>query len=262
MASVTTSDGVRLALRRFAPSGERRGTVVLAHAMMATSSYLEGLAAHLAAAGVEAWTFDFRGHGASVPPHPRDGRWGFVDYAERDVPAVWDAVRGAAAGPVSWIGHSLGGLAALAAFGAGIAAPPERLVLVAASPWVRGGRGRLLRVGLTAVMAGLARPLGYLPARRLRVGTNDEPASYLEELAGWVRDGRWPWLDAASRIAAPTYVVVGDRDAYCRLADARLVADRLGGPVALRLVPGADHFGFFRRQRALWDDIAAFLTAS
>lgn len=230
--------------------------------MMATSSYLEGLAAHLAAAGVEAWTFDFRGHGASVPPHPRDGRWGFADYVERDLPAVWDAVRRAVGGPVSWIGHSLGGLAALAAFGAGIAPPPERLVLVAASPWVRAGRGRLVPRAVTALLAGLARPLGYLPVRRLRAGTNDEPATYLDELAGWVRDGRWPWLDGVARIRAPTYVVVGDRDAYCRMADARLVADRLGGPVALRIVPGADHFGFFRRQGALWDDLGAFLTAS
>jgi alpha-beta hydrolase superfamily lysophospholipase len=230
--------------------------------MMATSSYLEALAGHLAAAGVEAWTFDFRGHGASVPPSPRDGCWGFADYVERDLPAVWEAVCAAAAGPVSFLGHSLGGLAAMAAFGGGILPPPERLVLVAASPWVRGGRGRLLRVGLTALMAGLARPLGYLPVRRLHAGTNDEPASYLAELAGWVRDGRWPWLDGVARIAAPTYVVVGDRDFYCRMADARLVADRLAGPVALRLVPGADHFGFFRRQPALWDDVAAFLTAS
>lgn len=262
MASATTSDGVRLALRRFAPAGARRATVVLAHAMMATSAYLDGLAHHLAAAGIEAWTFDFRGHGASVPPSPRAAGWHFADYAERDLPAAWAAVRAAAHGPVSYLGHSLGGLAALAAFGAGRLAPPERLVLVAASPWIRAGRGRLARRGLTALLAGLARPLGYLPVRRLGVGTNDEPASYLVELAGWVRDGRWPWLDGVARIAAPTYVVVGDRDRYCRLADARLVADRLAGPVALRLVAGASHFGFFRRQRALWDDMAAFLTAS
>src|SRR6185503_12623146 len=123
-------------------------------------------------------------------------------------------------------------LAGVAAFGAGSAPPPRRLVLVSATPWTLGGPFRLTVAGL---LDALARPLGYLPVRALRLGNNDEPASYFADLAGWARSGRWgDWLQGAAKIVCPARVIFGDRDLYCSRADARTIADRLGGPVSWR----------------------------
>jgi oxygen-independent coproporphyrinogen-3 oxidase len=245
---------------RFAPAnGKRRGVAILAHAMMARAAYQHGLATALAAEGILAYSFDFRGHGESERPRA----WGFAELAERDVPAVVAAVAadaGCAPSQIAFLGHSLGGLAAVAAFGAGHAPPPRRLVLVSASPWTRRSAGRLLRMGITAALATLARPMGRLPVRALRLGSDDESAHYHGDFAGWVRRGAWPWLDGAAKLCCPALVVVGQRDPLCLPADARIIADRLGGEVTWLSAPGG-HFGLFRgrRARTLWSVLVDFL---
>jgi predicted alpha/beta hydrolase len=251
--SVTTSDGVRLALTRFPAEGPRRATLLAAHAMMARSSYMARMLGFLAGRGIECVSFDFRGHGQSVPPSPQKGGWGFGEYVVEDLPAVLHAVE-----PTAYLGHSLGGLVGLAAFTAGTP-PPGRLVLVAASPWTRASlRRRAIATGLAA----LARPLGRLPVRALHLGSDDEPASYLAEFAGWVKSRSWPPLARLHTFKAPTLVVVNRGDLYCTHADARVVSSRLGGPVRTLDAEG-DHFGLFTTPNlTAWGAIADFILSS
>lgn len=258
---VTTSDGLTLAVARHAAPGSARGAVLLAHAMMTGKGYLRGLAGALAQAGLTAYTFDFRGHGESDRPRS----WSFAELAERDLPAVASAAArdaGCAPGELGFIGHSLGGLAGVAAFGSGHAPPPRRMVLVSTTPWTGGGLGRALRVGVAGLMAAAARPLGRLPVRLLRLGSDDESARYLGDFAGWVRRGAWPYLDGAATIRAPTLIVVGAHDAWCRPADAHTIADRLGGEVSWLHASGG-HFGFFdvRRARGSWPLVVDFMAS-
>lgn len=245
-------------MARFAPAAgaSPRGAVVLAHAMMADKRYQRGLAAAFAAGGVLAYTFDFRGHGESDRPRG----WSFADLVERDLPAVVDAVtRDArcAAGELGFVGHSLGGLAGVAAFGAGVVAAPRRMALVSATPWTRRGPLRVVRRGVSELLAAAARPTGLLPARRLRLGSEDESARYLADFAGWVRAGAWPYLDGAAALRAPTLVVFGARDVMCRRPDAAIIADRLAGTVIWMRAPGG-HFGLYRA-RALWPRVVGFI---
>jgi predicted alpha/beta hydrolase len=237
----TTSDGVRLALTRFPAAGSGRGVVLLTHAMMARSSYLTRAATLLAARGHECFTLDFRGHGASVPPSARTAGWRFEDYVERDLPAAVEAIARATGAAPDHVGHSLGGLVTAAAIASRTIAPPARLVLVAASPWIRVG---LARRALIELLTATARPLGYLPVRALRGGTDDEPHVYLRQLRGWVRAGTWPYLEALRGARVPTLCVIGERDAICRAEDARVLGERLGA--TLRHISRARHFDFFR----------------
>jgi predicted alpha/beta hydrolase len=261
---VTTSDGVRLALRRF-PAASPRAAALLVHAMMADAGYLAPLAGALAEAGVTAYTLDLRGHGESVPPSPRRDRWHFEDYVERDLPPVIEAVAGdagCAPSELAYLGHSLGGLVGVAAFGTGAAPPPRRLALVTTSPWILGGPKRL---AVSGALWAASRPLGFLPTRALRLGNTDEPGSYIAQFFGWSRRGAWTrrdgldYLAGAARLSCPAWIVVAAHDPWCTEEDAQVLAARLAGPRTFRSVPG-NHFSFFRH-RALWPELADFMSA-
>lgn len=273
-----TGDGLRLVLRRHRPTGSARAVCLAGHAMMANGSYMEraGFAAHLAERGIEVFVLDFRGHGESVPPSAHRASWCFDAYVEHDLPAAVRAVgeaTGAAAGAIAYLGHSLGGLVGLAAFGAGATiALPRRLALWATSVWL-GGSWR--RRALMAAFALSAAPLGYAPTRRLRIGSDDEPREYVADLDRWVRSGRWTsrrGLDYRAGLAAihcPTWAVAGVGDRLCRPHDAEALRAGLPGAGPLRQVGRAhgdaldpDHFELFtmRALRPLWDELAGFLT--
>jgi predicted alpha/beta hydrolase len=226
--------------------------------------------------GVDLFVLDFRGHGESRPPAARGTQWGFDDYVEHDLPAAFRAVEeatGARAADIDYLGHSLGGLAGLAAFGAaGTVAAPRRLSLWATSVWL-GGSWR--RRALIEVFALAAAPLGYAPARRLRVGSDDEPREYVADLARWMRSGRWTsraGIDLAAGLRAirsPVWAVAGEGDRLCRPDDAEVLRGALPAAGRLRRVGRAhgdaldpDHFALFtaRALRPLWDELAAFLT--
>ena len=252
-------------MRRF-PARSPRGAALLVHAMMADAGYLAVLAGALAEAGVAAYTLDLRGHGRSVPPSPRRDRWTFEDYVERDLPPVIDAVaRDAGCSPseLAYLGHSLGGLAGVAAFGTGTAPVPRRLALVTTSPWILGGPKRL---GVAGALHAASLPFGYLPTRALRLGNTDEPGSYIAQFFGWARRGAWigrdgtDYLAAAARIGCPSWIVGAAHDPWCTEEDAQVLAGRLAGPRTFRSVPG-NHFSFFKH-RALWPALADFMSAA
>jgi predicted alpha/beta hydrolase len=277
--SAVTADGVSLSLRRFAPAGARRAVCLCTHAMMARGAYLERrFAPYLATRGVEVFVLDWRGHGRSRPPDPRLDRWSFDDYVELDLPAAIGAAcdaAGVAPAQLCYVGHSLGGLAGLAAFGTGAAPAPRRLSLWATSVWLPGRRGPRYRRAAMAVYAGLARALGHAPIRRLRLGTDDENPAYVAQLAGWAHSGRFTslggadYLAALRRVRVPVWAASGAGDRLCTPADARVLLARLPGAPPLRVVGraagdalDADHFTLFSDERLspLWDEHAAFLT--
>jgi pimeloyl-ACP methyl ester carboxylesterase len=280
----TTADGVRLALAHVPAVGARRAVALCTHAMMANGRYFGagrdgGFAATLAAAGVDVVVLDWRGHGGSRPPSPGADDWSFDEYVELDLPAALAAagrIGGVAADEVAVIGHSLGGLAALAALGRGIVRV-RRLALAATSLWLPGRSGPLAR---RAIMEGYdlaARVLGRAPIRALRLGSDDESAGYVAQLAGWARTGRWTsrggidHMALLPRIDAPVWAVSGAGDRLCTPADARVLLARLRGAAPLRVVGTAhgdaidpDHFQLFtdRRLAPLWNEVAAFVIGS
>jgi len=272
----TTADGVHLAITRVPATARRRAVLLCTHAMMTSGRYFgagrsDGFAATLAAAGIDVLVLDWRGHGGSRPPHPGHERWTFDDYVQLDLPA---ALAAGSPSEVAVLGHSLGGLAALAALGTGVVRV-RRLALAATSLWLPGPRGPWQRRALMGLYGATARALGRAPIRALGLGTDDEGAGYVEQLTGWARTGRWTsrtgvdYLAALARIDAPVWGFVGAGDRLCRPADARALLGRVRGAPPLRVVGraagdalDADHFQLFTDARLapLWAEVAAFVT--
>ncbi len=277
-----TADGVRLAIGHAPARGPRRGAVLCTHAMMAHGRYFgvarrPSFAAYLADRGVEVFALDWRGHGHSRPPDPRRAQWSFDDYVELDLPAALGAVaqHGVAPAELTIVGHSLGGLVALAALGTGTVRGLGRLALAATSVWLPGATGPRRRRALMAAYDLASRPLGFAPIRALRLGTDDEPRAYVAQLTGWARTGRWTsrtgvdYLAALENVVTPTWAFVGAGDRLCRPEDAEVLRARVRMARSLRVVGEAygdpadpDHFALFTdgRQTRLWDDLIAYAT--
>lgn len=260
-----TADGVTLRIDRVAAQGARRGAVVCLHAMMTDGRYFgarrEGsFVAALAAAGLDVYVADFRGHGRSVPPYAGSGNWSFDDLVELDLPTIVTAVSmasGVTPSELAILGHSLGGLVTCAALGTGRIPSPRVLVLVATSVWLGETPGRR---ALMKAYRGVTALFGRAPIRALRAGTADEASAYVDQLTGWARGGRWTsltgidYLVALETITAPTFAFAGAGDWMCRPFDAETIARRIRtcGPVRVvgkqygdRLDP--DHFQLFTR---------------
>lgn len=269
---IVCADGFRVSARRFrVPAGvDVRGAALCVHAMMASSRYLDrpegrGFAAALAAAGIETWTIDLRGHGGSAVA---GGDVSFDDWVRLDLPAALAHVRQRARGPIGYIGHSLGGLVGTAGLGQMDAAVwPERLVLVATQLWTASAGG-LGRRAIVEVWAGLTRLFGRLPAKALRFGSEDVPGPYSRQFVAWARSGRWLARDGvdygagAARLSMPRLVVTGGRDRLCPPHEGERFARRLAGARAEAIeLPWADHFTLFTDQRArpVWTRIAEFV---
>jgi predicted alpha/beta hydrolase len=278
-----TADGVTLRIDHVPARGDRRGAVLCLHAMMTDGRYFgarrEGtFAAALAEAGLDVYVADFRGHGQSVPPRAGNGDWSFDDLALHDLPALVTAVSThAGLGPteLAILGHSLGGLVACAALGTQRIVSPRVLVLVATSVWLgeTPGRRALMRVyrGVTAL-------LGRAPIRALRVGTADESRTYVEQLTGWAKNGRWEsrsgvdYLARLATITTPTLAFAGATDWMCPPFDAETIATRIPTCSPVRVVGtelgdplDPDHFELFTRPEltALRGELAnALITAA
>jgi alpha-beta hydrolase superfamily lysophospholipase len=276
---------VTLRIDHLRAAGPRRGAVVCLHAMMADGRYFgarrEGsFARALAAAGLDVLVADSRGHGRSVPPRAGPDDWSFDDLVELDLPAIVGAAAratGCPPGELALLGHSLGGLAATAALGTGRIPPPRLLILASAAPWLSGPRGPLHRRALMAAYRGITALVGRAPIRALRAGTAEEAATYVAQLTGWARAGRWTslrgvdYLAALGAIAAPVAAIAGTGDWMCTPDDARSFAERIPAVAPVRIVGRGygdaidpDHFELFTRAelRPVWDELIARLTAA
>ena len=119
---VPTSDGwTVVAWHR--PAVQRRFAfpVVLCHGLSNNHSIMEfrgeqNLAKFLSEAGFDCYSVDLRGAGGACAPDDGPNDATFDDHVKLDLPALVDAVCAhAGTQQVAWVGHSLGGLVALAA---------------------------------------------------------------------------------------------------------------------------------------------------
>jgi predicted alpha/beta hydrolase len=276
------ADGVTLRIDRIPAQGERRGVVVCLHAMMTDGRYFGArrdgsFAAFLAAAGLDVYVADFRGHGHSVPPYAGEGDWSFDDLVELDLPAILQLAAEASAVPaeqISILGHSLGGLVACAGIGTAKIAPPRMLVLAATSVWLGETAGRR---ALMAAYRGVTALFGRAPIKAIRAGTADESASYVGQLTSWSMQGRWTslrgvdYMVALETITVPTFAFASAGDWMCKPFDAEAIARRIRTCEPLRIVGrrqgdriDPDHFQLFTRPdlMTLRREVAAKLTAA
>jgi pimeloyl-ACP methyl ester carboxylesterase len=279
LIEAVAADGWRLQLARRRPKGAaRRIPVLLVHGVAMNRQALDfgverySLAAVLAAAGLDCFAIDLRGHGGSRrrPAHG-DEEWTLDDYLALDVPAALDAIE-AATGErqVLWVGHSQGALLGLVAAqkypdriaGVVALAPPIRLPREPAEHRFLPG---LARFRLFRPLAELAAPLAgwWQPGRAglcIQLGNMERPIyrrllmNAIEELPpGVVRhfmtlvgegrlgslDGHEDWLEGLAACRQPALFVAAPRDGLATLAGVEEGHARWGGEKTL-LVAGPE----------------------
>jgi pimeloyl-ACP methyl ester carboxylesterase len=156
--TVTTTDGVRLAVRDYPAQRAGDPTVVLLHGLLLTQESWDlqvGQLRRQYGNRIRVITYDHRGHGRSgAAPMPTYR----IDQLASDLAEVLSAMN--ITGPLTLAGHSMGGMTALAYFGRSAAmrpVQPRGLVLVgtAAGGISERGIGRLLASPATGALFGL-----------------------------------------------------------------------------------------------------------
>ncbi|PJG58247.1 alpha/beta fold hydrolase [Aeromonas cavernicola] len=157
----------------------------------------KGLACFLAQHGFHVYVADLRGRGLSRPPIAMQPDHGQHELITEDLPTLqrWVAERHSRC-QVHWIAHSWGGvimastLARFPVFAEQVASltffGSKRAISV-------HGVERWLKVDLVwnRLAPLLARRKGFLAARTLTIGADDEPVRYLQETIPWVNGGPW-----------------------------------------------------------------------
>lgn len=256
-----------------------------------------GILTELVRAGVAVLWFDQRGHGQSGPTPTQGGHWDYDDLVA-DAGAVAGYLRARLPGTKRVaIGHSLFAHVALAYQAQteqrlqvpALFAPDARaaaalydgLVIIAGNVWLRllepsWNRFVCKRLSYEALLL-LSRPLGYLPVRRLGIGTADEPAAYLGQMGQWLRRGDWTdrsgrsYLAALAHVRAPILSIAGAGDRLMAVPSCQLaLVRRTAGPVTHWLVgraqgdaldPGHMELVLDTRLRPRWRALAGWVAA-
>lgn len=222
---VPSSRGARLVLHHVA-SEDKSGAsskagVILAHGTFSNYRTCGGLARYLAERGHDCWLLDFEGHGCSdkaLPPPDFEamflsGAFAALDHIDKTI-----------GGKIHWVGHSGGGLAALMA----LARRPElaermhSLVMLGSQASDAGhsvSRRAVLRLFLL-----LTRLLGFVPARLLRLGPEDEVAEVMLQWYRWNLRAQWQGVgdfdylkalqEQGSTVALPVLAMAGTGDRF------------------------------------------------
>ena len=277
---IRAADGWLLRVDLRSPAALPVGVAVLAHAFMARRSEFHrpggaSFATFLVERGWRVIAFDFRGHGDSRPTAREGGSYCYDDFVSRDLAAVCEFAREQTVGdgPLVVVGHSLGGHAAIAAQGIGVVSADAIVGIAAAPPFLRAhepSRSRwLVKRAALASMLAIARRVGRLPVRALRLGSDDESLACCEDFDRFARSGRWTsrdgrhdYLAALPRVRVPVLQIVSEGDRFeCVPECGERFAAACGGPREVVRVahagggPPPSHMGLMTspRSRAVWE---------
>lgn len=272
--TVTTDDGVELALHRLRAYRDSRPAALLVHGTFSNhgvwvrEAHPGGFAHYLLGRGIDVWLADLRHHGGSAR-QPRRNAWRFEDWILHDAPALIDRVREETEGaPLTWIGHSAGGVVGLCWQVRRPDATPLAAIITFGTPGP--SRVGVLRRALAGVAAATSRALGVFPAPALGLGPENEAGRILADWMGWNVAGRWIGQDGfdyfagLSSLASPLLSVVGGADwLFAPPSACADVVERAGSRrKSLVVHEGLSHRGLLRDPRArerCWPDTAAWL---
>ncbi|OBC01893.1 alpha/beta hydrolase [Mycobacterium sp. 852013-50091_SCH5140682] len=269
--TVTTKDGVRLAVSDYPAERADAPTIVLLHGLLLSQEswgLQVGELRRRYGGRIRVITYDHRGHGRSADaPMPTYE----ITQLAADLAEVLAAVH--ITGPLTLAGHSMGGMTALAYFGRAASqrpVEPAGLVLVgtAAGSIAERGIGRLLATPATGALFGLVhrmpqratdkavqaliRPLGEALSRfsgegtmagvvAAAVGVAALRTASLTTAAGFLPSlKRYDVYHALKSIAAKTFVVSGGTDVLTPPSHSRDLAAAIPGALHLHH-PTAGH---------------------
>ena len=227
-ATLTTADGLKLRLREW-PCAQARGTVLMVHGLGEHIGRYEPVAAQLLRSGRSVVGYDQRGHGES------EGARGALNHPDdllTDLAQVIDAVRLQHPGPLTLLGHSMGGLVA-GLFAARNLRPVDALVM--SSPSLDPGLSGFQRF-LLAVLPRFAPDLRVSNALDVSKLSHDPDvvSAYKSDklvhdrvsarLAKFIADGGAETLAAAPAWKTPTLLMFAGQDKLVAPAGSRAFA--------------------------------------
>lgn len=222
--------------------------VLLIHGVMANGRIFytdsgKGLAHFLAAAGYDVFVADLRGRGRSSPKISAASRHGQTEIICRDLPALHAAIRGLKGEvAVHWMAHSWGGVQMSSC----LLRHPRLASQVASLVYFGSKRSigvriwrKFLEVDLVwnVLAHWIIRATGYLPARRIGLGADDETEKSHRQSKCWAK--LRPWVDsddgfdygaAARHVSLPPALYFAARKDPCRghAEDVRRFRDESG----------------------------------
>lgn len=217
---IRNAEGERLEHTFHPGAGANAPVVVLGHGVTANKDrpFLVALAEGLARAGLAALRFSFAGNGGS------EGSFGAATVTKEtaDLGSVLDALEGAGARRLAYVGHSQGGAVGL--LRAGADARLSQLVSLA---------------GMVDVAAFARRKFGDLtPGRDVMWDKAECPLSreYVDDMERLGDLAR-----RAAEVSVPWLLVHGRADEVVPIEDSRRAAERAGGETELVELTGCDH---------------------
>lgn len=202
---VPINDRDTLFLKRIRHAERQGPPVLMIHGMMSNGRVFyshggKGLAHFLARQGYDVFVADLRGKGKSTPRIDADARHGQTEMICEDLPALHATVRRLSGDqPVHWMSHSWGGVL----LNSTLLRYPELIDQVASLVHFAAKRSvqvrnihKLIEIDLmwNWVLRGVTRRVGYLPARRLKFGADNETNKTHWQIKRWAKAS--PWVDS------------------------------------------------------------------
>jgi predicted alpha/beta hydrolase len=275
---IRCSDGFELPASAYEPAAPR-AVLVVAAAMGVPRRYYGKFAADMAARGIAAVTFDYRGIGDAASGLRDPAGTTFQDWGRLDLHAVLEHAYARFPGlPVFLAGHSAGAQIV------GMTPHAEKLaglVFVAGPrPHVSQDRGsyRIFSTLWWYVLVPLGSLFAWFPARKLGFSSVDVPSGVTREWGRWARSPRYLFtprfgIDTSRypRLRLPLLAWSFTDDLYTPPASAEaLLSEYPNARVTRRQVRPADvgarsigHLGFFREslRDTLWKETAEWTLA-
>lgn len=189
------------------------------------SSSGKGLAPYLAQNGFDVFVADLRGRGLSKPPISKNSKHGLTEILKEDFPAMINKIKEIKGDvPQHWVAHSWGGVMMLT-----FLARNYNSVKVASMVFFATKRRisiwNLKKIWSINLMWNFVARIviafkGYLPAREMKIGSDNESEKSHRETTKWVNSRNWSdWNDGFDYSAAlkklhlpPTLYLAGAND--------------------------------------------------
>lgn len=194
--------GETLALHRFRPQTDSgRPPVLLIHGSIENGKIFysrsgKGFAPFLAQNGFDVFVADLRGKGASTPRVNRGSRASQTDTIEGEIPFLVQTVKNITGSDSLHLGaHSWGGVLLMSAYALLHAEWNIRSMIFFGTKRRIGIRNwhkfTTIDLGWTLLGSLATWYKGYLPAKKLKMGSDDEPRKFYFQLNRWVYSRNW-----------------------------------------------------------------------